>query len=133
MCNSRTLSDQNIFIIRSTKMVTGIKVRSRPRRSSARCMKYISPSVALQIASRSRTTTSVPVAKCWKDRNTSTRKMASSMKYTGRYLRITFPEEPAALIVSPPAKASVREIREIHQGHNEHPDQVHEVPVQSGI
>src|SRR5215472_10034480 len=80
MCNRRTLSDQNIFIISNTKIVTGIRVRNSPRFSSAKCMKYMSPNPALHTARRSKITTRVPVEKPRNARNTSTRKIPISTK-----------------------------------------------------
>ena len=80
MCNNRVLSSQIMFIINNTKMTAGISVRNRPRRSSARCMKYISPRAALHNAMISRITTSYAVEEIRKAKKTSARKMPISTK-----------------------------------------------------
>src|SRR6267378_5577878 len=63
MCSRRMLSDQIIFIISRTKIVAGISERNKLRFSWARCMKYIKPNAALQIARKRSMLTSPAVEK----------------------------------------------------------------------
>jgi len=63
MCSRRMLSDQIMFIISRTKIVAGISERNKVRFSCARCMKYIKPSAALQMARKRNMLTSPAVEK----------------------------------------------------------------------
>jgi len=54
-----------MFIMSSTKMTAGIKVRNRLRRSCAKCIKYITANAPPQTASASKTASKVVVDKLW--------------------------------------------------------------------